>query len=220
MGQKTHPVGYRLGIFKDWDSRWFAEKDSEFSQNLIEDYKIKKFIRDNFRFAGISKIEISRVGEKVIINLHTARPGVIIGRRGAEVDRLRMEMQDMLKKQVEIEIIEVKNPLLEAQLIADSVAAQLERRAHFRRAMKRAASSAMEAGAKGVKIMCSGRLGGAEIARSEWYKEGKIPLQTLRSDVDFGFSEARTKYGVIGVKVWLYKGDALLDKEREEEEKE
>ncbi|MCD6521461.1 30S ribosomal protein S3 [Candidatus Calescamantes bacterium] len=213
MGQKTHPIGFRLGVNKEWFSRWFAPTKEEFAKNLVEDMKIRKYIKENFGYAGISRIEISRTEDRITIDLYTARPGVVIGRRGAEVDRLRAEIQEMTGKQAEINIREVENPYLDAQLIAENVALQLERRANFRRAMKRAVSQAMEAGAKGVKIKCSGRLGGAEIARSEWYKEGKIPLQTIRADVDYGFAEARTKYGVIGVKVWLYKGDTILDKE-------
>ncbi len=217
MGQKTHPIGVRLGVSKEWSSRWFSPEKKEFARNLVEDVKIREFIKKNFSFAGISRIDISRTDDRITLDLYTARPGVIIGRGGAEVDRLRGDLQGLTGKQVEINIREVDNPFLSAQLIAESVALQIERRANFRRAMKRAVNQAMEAGAKGVKIMCSGRLGGAEIARSEWYKEGKIPLQTLRADVDYGFTEARTKYGVIGVKVWLYLGDTLLDKEKVEE---
>ncbi|MCD6219374.1 30S ribosomal protein S3 [Candidatus Calescamantes bacterium] len=215
MGQKTDPRGFRVGVTKDWDSKWFTTSKKEFSQNLIEDAKIREFIKNNFDYAGIATIEIARTEDKVTVNLYTARPGVVIGRRGAEVDRIRDEIQEITGKQVEINIKEITNSFLDAQLIAENVALQLEKRTHFRRAMKRAVNQAMEAGAKGVKIKCSGRLGGAEIARSEWYKDGKIPLQTLRAEVAYGFSEAKTKYGVIGVKVWLYRGDLIMDKEKE-----
>ena len=215
MGQKTHPLGFRIGITKEWGQRWFASSKREFARNLVEDEKIRRFIKNNFGYAGIPKVEMARTEDRLTIDIYTARPGVVIGRGGTEVDRIRDEIQNLTGKQVEINIKEIANPSMDAQLIAEGVALQLEKRAHFRRAMKRAISQAMESGAKGIKIMCSGRLGGAEIARREWYKEGKIPLQTLRANVEYGFFEAKTKYGVIGVKVWLYQGDLIMDKGRE-----
>ncbi len=215
MGHKTHPAGFRVGITQNWDSKWFTISKNEFSRNLVEDTKIRNFIKSNFDYAGIPRLEIARTEDRVTVDLYTARPGVVIGRRGVEVDRIRDEIQEITGKQVEINIKEITDPFVDAQLIAENVALQLVKRTHFRRAMKRAVNQAMESGAKGVKIKCSGRLGGAEIARSEWYKDGKIPLQTLRAEVSYGFAEAKTKYGVIGVKVWLYRGDLIMDKEKE-----
>ncbi|NOZ63350.1 MAG: 30S ribosomal protein S3 [Caldiserica bacterium] len=215
MGHKTHPAGFRVGITQNWDSKWFTTSKSEFSRNLVEDTKIRNFIKSNFDYAGIPRVEIARTEDRVTVDLYTARPGVVIGRRGVEVDRIRDEIQGITGKQVEINIKEITDPFMDAQLIAENVALQLVKRTHFRRAMKRAVNQAMESGAKGIKIKCSGRLGGAEIARSEWYKDGKIPLQTLRAEVSYGFAEAKTKYGVIGVKVWLYRGDLIMDKEKE-----
>ena len=215
MGHKTHPAGFRVGITQNWDSKWFTISKNEFSKNLVEDTKIRNFIKSNFDYAGIPRLEIARTEDRVTVDLYTARPGVVIGRRGVEVDRIRDEIQEITGKQVEINIKEITDPFVDAQLIAENVALQLVKRTHFRRAMKRAVNQAMESGAKGVKIKCSGRLGGAEIARSEWYKDGKIPLQTLRAEVSYGFAEAKTKYGVIGVKVWLYRGDLIMDKEKE-----
>jgi len=215
MGHKTHPAGFRVGITQNWDSKWFTTSKNEFSRNLVEDTKIRGFIKRNFDYAGIPRVEIARTEDRVTVDLYTARPGVVIGRRGVEVDRIRDEIQEITGKQVEINIKEITDPFMDAQLIAENVALQLVKRTHFRRAMKRAVNQAMESGAKGVKIKCSGRLGGAEIARSEWYKDGKIPLQTLRAEVSYGFAEAKTKYGVIGVKVWLYRGDLIMDKEKE-----
>jgi small subunit ribosomal protein S3 len=206
VGQKVHPYGLRIGFVKDWNSRWFANK-KEFAKILREDIKIRDYIKKNLAAAGIAKVEIERAAEKVKIIIFTSRPGIVIGRRGADIDRLRDELQEMIGREIYIDIKEVKEPNKEAQLIAENVAFQLEKRISFRRAMKRAISQAISAGVGGIKIMCAGRLGGAEMKRRESYKDGKIPLHTLRADIDYGFAEARTTYGAIGVKVWLYKGD-------------
>jgi small subunit ribosomal protein S3 len=216
MGQKVHPLSFRLGYIKDWGSRWFA-KNKDFSDYLMEDIKIRKFIKKNFSSANVSRIEIERASTKIRVIVHSGRPGVIIGRRGADIDRLRDELQSMTDKEIFVDIKEVQNPSADAQLVAESVAFQLEKRIAFRRAMKKAITQALSNGAGGIKIMCSGRLGGAEIARTEKYKEGKIPLHTLRADIDYGFAEARTTYGVIGIKCWIYKGDVLLDKKNSDE---
>lgn len=207
MGQKVHPKGLRIGIIKDWDSRWFAEKD--FAKLLLEDAKIRKYIKEKLYAAGISRIEIERAANRVRITIHTAKPGIVIGRGGAEVEALRRELEKMTGRQISINIAEVKTPETDAQLVAENVAAQLEKRVSFRRAMKQAVARAMRMGAQGIKIACSGRLAGAEIARTEWYSEGKVPLHTLRADIDYGFAEANTTYGKIGVKCWIYKGDVL-----------
>ncbi|MDN5293884.1 MAG: small subunit ribosomal protein [Eubacteriales bacterium] len=207
MGQKVHPKGLRIGIIKDWDSRWFAEKD--FAKLLLEDAKIRKYIKEKLYAAGISRIEIERTANRVRITIHTAKPGIVIGRGGAEVEALRRELEKMTGRQISINIAEVKTPETDAQLVAENVAAQLEKRVSFRRAMKQAVARAMRMGAQGIKIACSGRLAGAEIARTEWYSEGKVPLHTLRADIDYGFAEANTTYGKIGVKCWIYKGDVL-----------
>ena len=207
MGQKVNPHGLRVGVIKDWDSRWYAEAD--FADNLVEDHKIRTFLKKKLYSAGVSKIEIERASDKVKIILYTAKPGVVIGKGGAEIEKLKAQCEAMLKKPVAINIVEVKAPELDAQLVAENVAQQLEKRISFRRAMKQSIGNAMRRGAKGIKIMCSGRLGGAEIARSEQYHEGTIPLQTLRADIDYGFAEANTTYGKVGVKVWLYKGEVL-----------
>lgn len=217
MGQKVHPIGFRLGYIKDWNSRWFAEKD--YPQLLIEDIKIRDFLKKKLYHAGVSKIEIERAAskaKKVKVTIHTARPGIIIGKKGAEVENLKNELQRMTQKEVFINIQEVKRAELDAQLVAENVALQLERRVGFRRAMKRAVTSAMKLGAKGIKIAVSGRLGGAEMARSEWYREGRVPLHTLRADIDYGLAEAKTTYGVIGVKVWIFKGEVFPTREGEE----
>ncbi|MBN3039244.1 MAG: 30S ribosomal protein S3 [Candidatus Omnitrophica bacterium] len=211
MGQKVHPYGMRVGFIKDWKSSWFAKK-KEFPGFIQEDLKIRKYIKDNFTNAGISNIVIERAAGRARIILHTSRPGVVIGRRGADIDRLRDELQDITKKNIFIDIKEVKNPEIEAQLVAENIAFQLVKRVAFRRAMKKALQMAMDAGAGGIKIACAGRLGGAEMSRREGYRKGKIPLQTFRSDIDYGFSEARTTYGAIGVKVWIYKGDVYSQK--------
>jgi len=209
MGQKAHPYGLRLGIINDWKSKWFARKDS-FPGLLIEDQKIKKFIKKKLSAGAISKITIARTGERIRIAIHTARPGVIIGRRGSEIESLREEVQLMVgEKQVLIDIKEVSKPAMEAQLIAENIALQLEKRIPFRRAMKRSMQMARDAGCEGMRIKLAGRLGGAEIARKESIRYGKIPLQTLRAEVDYGFAEAHTTYGLIGVKIWVYKGEKL-----------
>ena len=209
MGQKVNPHGIRVGVIKDWDSRWFANK-KDFGDTLVEDYNLRKTLKKQLYGAGVPKIEIERDGKKVRINIHCAKPGMIIGKGGAEIEKLRLQCEKMLGgKPVAINIIEVKMPDVDAQLVAESIAQQLEKRISYRRAMKQAIGRAMRIGARGIKTQCSGRLGGAEIARSEQYHEGTIPLQTLRADIDYGFAEANTTYGKIGVKVWLYKGEVL-----------
>ena len=208
MGQKVNPHGLRVGIIKDWDSRWFADKKT-FGDTLVEDYNLRKALKKQLYPAGISKIEIERDGKKVRLHIHCAKPGMIIGKGGSEIEKLRVQCEKMLNKPVAINIVEIKSPDLNAQLVAESIAQQLEKRISFRRAMKQAIGRAMKFGAKGIKTQCSGRVGGAEIARAEQYHEGTIPLQTLRADIDYGFAEANTTYGKIGVKVWLYKGEVL-----------
>ncbi len=217
MGQKVNPHGFRVGVIKDWDSRWFA-KDETFGDTLVEDYNLRKFLKKSLYAAGVPKIEIERYADaKVRIHIHCAKPGMVIGRQGAEIDKLRQTCEDLLNKgkdekvTVLLNIIEVKQPDKNAQLVAENIAAQLERRISFRRAMKQAIGRAMKLGAKGIKTQVSGRLGGAEIARVEHYHEGTIPLQTIRADIDYGFAEAATTYGRIGVKVWVYGGDVLAD---------
>ena len=210
MGQKVNPHGLRVGVIKNWDSRWFVSK-KDFGDTLVEDYNLRKTLKNmkQLNAAGVPKIEIERDAAKVRIHIHCAKPGMVIGKGGAEIEKLRQECEKILGKPVAINIVEVKNPDTNAQLIAESVAQQLERRVSYRRAMKQSIGRAMKANAKGIKIMCSGRLAGAEIARSEQYHEGTIPLQTLRADIDYGFAEAKTTYGIIGIKVWLYKGEVL-----------
>lgn len=208
MGQKVNPHGLRVGVIKDWDSRWFA-KDSTFGDTLVEDYKVRKFLKKTLYAAGVPRIEIERDALKVRIHIHCAKPGIVIGRGGSEIEKLRKQLEKMLNKPVIVNIVEVKQPDLSAQLVAENIAGQLERRVSFRRAMKQAIGRTMRLGAKGIKTRVSGRLGGAEIARSEDYHEGTIPLQTLRADIDYGFAEADTTYGKIGVKVWIYKGEVL-----------
>jgi len=207
MGQKVHPTGFRLGIIKTWDSRWFSQKN--YAALLHEDIKIRKIVKERLMHAGVSKIEIERAGQKAKINIHTARPGIIIGKKGAEVDKLKKDLEAMTGKQMYINIQEIRRPELEAQLVAENIALQLERRIAFRRAMKKAVTSALRLGAQGIKITCAGRLAGAEIARTEWYREGRVPLHTLRADIQYGFFEAKTTMGQIGVKVWIYRGDVL-----------
>jgi small subunit ribosomal protein S3 len=217
LGQKVHPTGFRLGFIKTWDSRWYADKD--YPQLLIEDLRVREFLKKKLHHAGVSRIEIERVAskaKKAKVTIHTARPGIIIGKKGAEVENLRKELQKMTKKEIFINIQEVKRAEIDAQLVAENVALQLERRVGFRRAMKKAVTSAVKLGAKGIKIACAGRLGGAEMARREWYREGRVPLHTLRADIQFGLSEARTTYGAIGVKVWIFKGEIFPTKESEE----
>ncbi|MGI6630396.1 MAG: 30S ribosomal protein S3 [Bacillota bacterium] len=211
MGQKVHPKGLRIGIIKDWDAKWYSQKD--FKKLLHEDFKIRKFVKEKLYASGISRVEIERAANRVKINIFTAKPGIVIGRGGAEVENLKKQLETMTGKKVNINISEVKKPELDAQLVAESVAASLEKRIAFRRAMKQSVSRSMRMGAEGIKIMCSGRLAGAEIARTEWYSEGKVPLHTLRADIDYGFAEANTTYGKIGVKVWIYKGEILPEKE-------
>ena len=207
MGQKAHPYGLRVGIIKDWKSRWFAKK-SDFPNMLLEDQKIKKYVKTKLSSAAVSNIEIERTGERVRIIIFTARPGIVIGRRGAEIEALREALQPMIgEKQILIDIKEIKSAIMDAQLVAENIALQLERRIHFRRAMKKAMQLAMDAGCEGIRMRLAGRLGGAEIARKEILRSGKVPLQTLRADIDYGFTEAHTTYGLIGVKVWIYKGE-------------
>ena len=208
MGQKVNPHGMRVGVIKDWDSRWFASKKN-FGDQLVEDYNLRKTLKKQLYAAGVPKIEIERDATRVRIHIHCAKPGLVIGKQGSEIEKLRKQCEAMLGKPVNINVVEVKSPDLNAQLVAENIAAQLENRISFRRAMKQSIGRAMKFGAKGIKIMCSGRLGGAEIARSETYHEGTIPLQTLRADIDYGFAEAATTYGRIGVKVWLYRGEVL-----------
>ncbi len=205
MGQKVHPIGFRLGIYRNWDSRWYGEKD--YSSFVHEDLKIRRYIKDRLYHAGISRIEIERTASNVKVIIKTARPGIVIGKRGSEVDLMKKQLSAMTGKNVDLEIVEVRKPDLEAQLIAENVALQLERRVSFRRAMKKAVTASRRMGAKGIKIMCSGRLGGAEIARSEWYREGRVPLHTLKADIDYGQAVSKTTYGIIGVKVLVYRGD-------------
>lgn len=207
MGQKVHPIGFRLGIIKTWDSRWFSQKN--YATLLHEDFKIRKIVKERLMHAGVSKIEIERAGQKAKINIHTARPGIIIGKKGAEVDKLKKDLETMTGKQMYINIQEIRRPELDAQLVAENIALQLERRIAFRRAMKKSVTSALRLGAQGIKIMCAGRLAGGEIARTEWYREGRVPLHTLRADIQYGFFEAKTTMGQIGVKVWIYRGDVL-----------
>ena len=208
MGQKVNPHGLRIGIIKDWDTKWYAN-DKNFSSYLVEDVKIRKFIKKKLYISGISRIEIDRAANKVKINVNTAKPGLVIGKGGQGIEELRKEIEKMTGKSVLINITEIKTPEMDAQLVAENIASQLEKRISFRRAMKQAMSRTMKLGAKGIKTSCAGRLGGAEIARTEHYHDGTIPLQTLRADIDYGFAEADTTYGKIGVKVWIYKGEVL-----------
>ena len=210
MGQKVNPHGLRVGVIKDWDSRWFA-KDDAFGDILVEDYKLRKFLKKTLYAAGVPRIEIERDAKRIRINIHCAKPGMVIGRRGTEIEKLRKNCEALIGKPVFLNIVEVKQPDKNAQLVAESIASQLERRISFRRAMKQAIGRAMKLGAKGIKTCVSGRLGGAEIARTEHYHEGTIPLQTLRADIDYGFAEANTTYGKIGVKVWIYAGEVLQE---------
>ena len=211
MGQKVNPHGLRVGVIKDWDSRWYAEGNA-FGDTLVEDYKIRKFLKQGLKDAGIPRIEIERDAKMVRIHIHCAKPGMVIGKGGSEIEKLRQQCEKMLGKPVVINIVEVRQPDLNAQLVAENIASQLERRISFRRAMKGCIGRSMKLGAKGIKTKVSGRLGGAEIARSEEYHDGTIPLQTIRADIDYGFAEANTTYGRIGVKVWLYKGEVLNDR--------
>lgn len=208
MGQKVHPHGLRVGVIKDWDSRWFMDKKN-FGDSIVEDDKIRKFLKKSLYQSGVSKIEIEKKSGKITIFIHTAKPGMIIGKGGTEIERVRKEVANLVGKEVRLEIVEVKNADTNAQLVAENIASQLERRISFRKAMKSCMGRTMKTGARGIKTACSGRLGGAEIARTEHYHEGTIPLQTIRADIDYGFAEANTTYGKIGVKVWIYKGEIL-----------
>ncbi|MDD4237544.1 MAG: 30S ribosomal protein S3 [Desulfotomaculaceae bacterium] len=208
MGQKVNPKGLRIGIIRDWDSKWFADKKN-YSNLLIEDVKIRKYIKKRLYAAGISRVQIERAANRVKISIHTAKPGIVIGRGGTEVENLRKQLEALTAKHVSVNIVEIKQAELDAQLVAENVGSQLEKRIAFRRAMKQVVSRSMKMGAKGIKVSCGGRLGGAEIARTEWYSEGKVPLHTLRADIDYGAAEATTTYGKIGIKVWIYKGEVL-----------
>lgn len=214
MGQKVNPHGIRVGVIKDWDSRWYAEDD--FADNLVEDYDIRKFLKKKLYSAGISKIEIERASDRLKVIVHTAKPGVVIGKGGADIEALKNEVQKLTDKKVSLDIKEVKKPDREAQLVAENIALQLENRVSFRRAMKSTMARTMKSGAKGIKTAVSGRLGGADMARTEFYSDGTIPLQTLRADIDYGFAEADTTYGKVGVKVWIYKGAVLPTKSNKE----
>ncbi len=207
MGQKVNPIGLRLGIVKTWESRWYADRN--YAAYILEDDKIRKFIKNKLYHAGIARIEIERSSKRVRLRIYTARPGIVIGKKGSEIEQLKSELEKMIAQEVLIDIQEVRKPEIDAQLVAENVALQIVRRVAFRRAMKRGVSSAMRFGAKGVKIICSGRLGGAEMARTEWYREGRVPLHTLRADIDYGFAEAKTTYGTVGVKVFIFKGEIL-----------
>lgn len=210
MGHKTHPYGLRLGVIKDWTAKWYDRRN--YSQLVHEDLEIRKFVKTRFYHAGVSRVDIERAANRVKVSIHTARPGMVIGRGGQEVEVLRRDLETITGKHVSVNIVEVRNPELDAQLVAENIAAQIEKRISFRRAMKQALSRAMKMGALGMKVRAGGRLAGAEIARSEGYSEGKIPLHTLRADIDYGFAEARTTYGRIGIKVWIYKGEVLPEK--------
>ncbi len=212
MGQKVHPVGFRLGISKTWSSRWYASKD--FPEFVVEDHKIRNYLKERLFHAGISRVEIERAANKAKVRIYTARPGIVIGKRGAEIENLRKDLEKRLNREIIIDIQEVRKPELDAQLVAENVAQQLIRRIAFRRAMKKAVSTSLKFGAQGIKIMCAGRLGGAEMARREWYREGRVPLHTLRADIDYGFAEAKTTYGIIGVKVTIFKGE-IIDQDRD-----
>lgn len=207
MGQKVHPHGFRLGINRTWDSRWYSQK--EYGQFLIEDLELRKFLKKRLAQASISRIEIERAAGKIRIIIHTARPGIVIGPKGSEIEKLRKEILNFSSKDVIVDIKEIRKPEVDAQLVAENVAQQLERRIAFRRAMKKSVSSALKSGAKGIRIATAGRLGGAEMARREWYREGRVPLHTLRADIDYGFAQATTTYGVIGIKVWIFKGEIV-----------
>jgi small subunit ribosomal protein S3 len=207
LGQKTNPIGNRLGIIRTWDSRWFSKRG--YADQLIEDVNVRKAIKKRLYHAGVSRIEIERAGQKIRVIIHTARPGIIIGKKGAEVEKLRKDVEAMTGRETSIDIKEIRKPEVDAQLVAENIALQLEKRVSFRRAMKKAVASALRFGALGIRVACAGRLAGAEIARTEWYREGRVPLHTFRADIDYGLAEARTTYGAIGIKVWIYNGDIL-----------
>jgi len=212
LGQKVNPIGLRLNITRTWESTWYADKN--YADFLLEDQKLRKFLKKRLYHAGLSKVNIARTGDKVRIKLHTARPGIVIGKKGAEIEALKAELDKLTNKTCVVDIQEVRRPEADAQLVAENIAMQLERRVAFRRVMKKAVNMALKFGAKGIKIACSGRLGGAEMARREWYREGRVPLHTLRADIDYGLAESMTTYGVIGVKVWIFKGEVLSESER------
>lgn len=207
MGQKVNPIGMRVGINRTWDSRWFSDRD--YADKLVQDLKLREFVKDRLKAAGISKVIIERAAQNTTVTVYTARPGVIIGKKGADIEKLRRQLSDRAGNDVSLNIVEIRKPEMDAQLVAEGVALQLERRVSFRRAMKRAVQSSLRLGAEGIRIAVSGRLGGADIARTEWYREGRVPLHTMRADLDYGFAEGLTTYGIIGVKVWIYKGDIM-----------
>lgn len=207
MGQKVNPIGLRVKITRSWDSKWFAQK--EYPALLVEDHRLRSYLLNRLKHAGVSKIEIERAAQRLMVKIHSARPGIIIGKKGAEIEVLKKEIKNLIGKPVDLDIIEVRRPEIDAKLVAENIAGQLLRRVSFRRAMKKAVSMAMKFGAQGIKIACSGRLGGAELARREWYLEGRVPLHTLRADIDYGLAEAHTTYGTIGIKVWIFKGEVL-----------
>ncbi len=212
MGQKVHPKGLRIGIIKDWDDKWFAKKD--YAEKIYQDYKIKKYIKNRLKHSGISCIEIERIADRVRLTINCARPGIVIGRKGVEVTKLKEELSKFVKGDLQIKIMEVKTPELDAQLVSENIAEQLEKRGSTKRAMRQAASRSIRMGAEGIKISCSGRISGAEIARTEWHLEGRLPLHTLRADIDYGFAESNTTYGKIGVKVWIFRGEVLPTKNK------
>ena len=218
MGQKINPTGLRIGVIKDWESRWYAKK-AEFGDTLVEDYELREYLLETLAPAGVPKVEIERTAKRVRINIHVAKPGMVIGRGGAEIEKLKATLEKKLGKEVSLNIIEIKTPDVNSTLVAESIALQLEKRISYRRALKQAIGRAMKLGAKGIKIQVSGRIGGAEIARSETYKEGTIPLQTIRADIDYGFAEAKTTYGRIGIKVWIYTGEVLQVSNNENRQK-
>ena len=219
MGQKVHPLIQRIGFIKDWNSRWFA-KPGEYAKYIEEDHKIRKYIKNNYRQAAISRIIIERLANNIRIKIATARPGIIIGRHGADIERLRSELNNMTNKEIAVDIQEIERPEAEAQLVAENISLQIQKRVAFRRAIKRAIDQSMSGGVLGIKVVCAGRLGGAEMSRTETFKQGKIPLQTLRADIDYGFAESYTTYGLIGVKVWIYRGEVLLSKGKQGESSE
>lgn len=217
MGQKVHPKGFRMGVIRNWDSNWYANRD--YTELLHEDYQVRNYVKEHFYLAGISRIEIQRTGNRIRITIHTAKPGIVIGRGGQEVEKLKVQLSKMTNKNVNINIQEIKKPELDAQIVAENVAQQLEKRISFRRAMKQTVGRTMRAGGIGIRIAISGRLGGAEIARREWYTEGKVPLHTLRADIDYGFAEANTTYGKIGIKVWINRGEVMPEAKQRPQQK-
>jgi len=215
LGQKVNPIGLRLGIIKTWESKWYSDK--KYADYIQQDFELRNFVKEKLYHAGISRIEIERSAKRIRLRIYTARPGIVIGKKGSEIERLKQELEKKVSQEVLIDIQEVRKPEIDAQLVAENVAMQIERRVAFRRAMKRGVTSALRFGAQGVKIICSGRLGGAEMARTEWYREGRVPLHTLRADIDYGFTEARTTYGAIGVKVFIFKGEILKKEDQQPE---